>query len=211
MPKFQETHPHPDTVQKHPLTAGDLMFLAELQRVLNTQDSMGNAAPRFWVIAQNEERPVPEGLADCAVVMDGDGDTVARTLEEFARWLDDGNTDAVTGCAYFNKSVKIRFSDGETAGAYGLEDAVEAVLEHGGEGIRVVWVEKRLKVIPDTLFLAHEDCEKHLENYGYNYAPDAHAYAMTAVRSPRFERLLKIIQETDWSAFEASRIQEAGS
>ncbi len=207
MPKFQETHPRPDTVTKKPLTAADLMFLSELQKILNTQDTMGNADPRFWVIAQTEERPCPESCADRTVVVDEDGDTVAHDLKSFAEWLDANNAEGVAGCTYFNKSVKIKFEDGHSDGAFSLEDAVELVKENGEPGLEIAYVQDEHKVVQDTLFLTHQDCEAHLETYGYNYKPDAHAYAMTAIRSPRFERLLKIIQETDWGAFEATAVK----
>lgn len=208
MPKFQENKPHPDTVKKHPLTVGDLVFLSQLQHVLNTQDGMGNAAPRFWVIAQDEFRPCPADAGGSPVVMDVDGDIVAKDLQQLSVYLDEGNVDNVDACAYFNGSVKIKFKapKKETVGAYSVEEAVEHVLARCGTILQLQYMEKYTKIIQDTLFLTHEDCQQHLRDYGYSYNDSARAYAMTAIRSPRFEQLLKIIQETDWTAFTAGNI-----
>ena len=53
---FQETHPLPmDPIAKRPLTLNDIEFLKKLQYEHNTQDSMGNRNPRFWVIKESQK------------------------------------------------------------------------------------------------------------------------------------------------------------
>ena len=47
------------------------------------------------------------------------------------------------------------------------------------------------------MFLTHKECEEHLKEYGYNYSEDAHAYAMTAQRSPEVETLLNILESVE--------------
>lgn len=206
MARFQERIYHADTVAKRPLTAGDAMFLAELQRELNTQPTMGNAAPRFWVLAQEEETAAPkDGYGADAVAVDTeDGGTVAGSLEELAKWLDDGNADEVAACPYFNKSCTVKFADGDSAGCYSMEDVAEALEDHGSARIEIRYVWRRTRPVQDTLFLTHKDAEDHLRDYGYNYGEDAHAFAMTAVRSPRFEALMELLQSVDWSALQVS-------
>lgn len=49
-------------------------------------------------------------------------------------------------------------------------------------------------IYPNIMFLTHKECENHLRKYGYNYSEDAHAYAMTAYRSPEVETLLNILE-----------------
>ena len=45
---------HEDTVKKEKLTREDVIFLKNLQKELNTEDTVGTASPRFWVIKQPE-------------------------------------------------------------------------------------------------------------------------------------------------------------
>ena len=45
---------HEDTVEKEKLTKEDITFLKDLQKELNTEDTVGTASPRFWVIKQPE-------------------------------------------------------------------------------------------------------------------------------------------------------------
>ena len=57
----------------------------------------------------------------------------------------------------------------------------------------------------NAMFLTCEDALRHLEANRHHYSNDAHIYAMTAFRSPSFERLHNIIKETDWSALRAEK------
>ena len=41
---------HEDTVEKHKITEDEIRFLKELQKEMNTQDNLGQADPRYWVI-----------------------------------------------------------------------------------------------------------------------------------------------------------------
>lgn len=43
------------TIEKHKLTEEERKFLRELQKELNTQDTIGQADPRFWVIKGTEK------------------------------------------------------------------------------------------------------------------------------------------------------------
>lgn len=208
MARFQERVYHPDATKKRVLTAADVLFLSELQKELNTQPNMGNADPLYWGIAQEKEYPTAEDFADATVVIDADGDTVARSLEELAGYLDDGELDGIAGCTYFNGSCTVKFDDGTKAGAYSLQGVVEILEEAGIGGLELRYVLKETEVVKDEIFLTHKDCEKHLEDYGYNYKPDAHAYAMTAVRSPRYGRLLDLIRTVDWGKLAISGTPE---
>lgn len=46
---------HKDTVRKHRLQEEEINFLMELQKEMNTQDNVGQADPRFWVILGSEK------------------------------------------------------------------------------------------------------------------------------------------------------------
>ena len=204
MAQFQKREYHPDTTGKHVLTAEDVLFLHELQKELNTQPNMGNADPLYWGIAQMKETPTSEDYADATVAMDGSRDIVARSLEGFAKYLDENDVDGIERCTYFNGSCTVHFTDGESEGAYSIDGLVDILKEHGIEEFDAGYVKQEQEIVRDEIFLTHKDCEDHLEAYGYNYRPEAHAYAMTAVRSPRYERLLKLIRTVDWSRLQVS-------
>lgn len=204
MAKFQERQYHPDKTEKHVLTTADVLFLTELQKELNTQPNMGNADPIYWGIAQSKESPTSEDFADTTVIVDADGDIVARDLKTLAEYLDNQELDGVAGCTYFNQSCTIKFDGGTKEGAYSMDGVIEILKDHAIDGLEVRYVRQETEIVRDELFLTHKDCEAHLESYGYNYKDDAHAYAMTAVRSPRYEQLLKIIRTVDWSKLQIS-------
>ena len=52
---------HEDTVEKHPLTEEELQFLKAFQTERNTQDTVWQASPRYWVIKKTITR-CPPGL-----------------------------------------------------------------------------------------------------------------------------------------------------
>ena len=63
---------HPDTVEKHKITDKEIKFLSDLQHELNTQDHVGQADPRFWVIMGKEKCIVPEGYEDGVTLIDNE-------------------------------------------------------------------------------------------------------------------------------------------
>ena len=87
MAQFQKTTPRPDKVPRRALTGEDLAFLTELQSELNTQDTMGNRDPRFWVIKQSETETCGADDADDIAFRDADGGVVARGIEDFLAYL----------------------------------------------------------------------------------------------------------------------------
>lgn len=199
MAQFQKRTYHEDVTEKRALIAEDIMFLAELQKELNTQPNMGNADPLYWGIAQTKETPTSEDYSDSAVITDTDGDIVARSLKELAGYLDSTEVMGVSKCPYFNGSCTVHFDGGDTEGCYSMSDVIEALKDRGIEDLEIKYIRQETEVVRDEIFLTHKDCEEHLEKYGYNYRPEAHAFAMTAVRSPRYEKLLKLIRTVDWS------------
>lgn len=188
MAVFQKTARRTDDGSRRPLTAKDVRFLAALQKELREQDAMCQAAPRFWTIAQTEDFPAPLDDADGVIAVDNESGDEYHTVRDVADFVacmqDDGaDADAVLGCR-------------------GMAEAVDAANETPGleNRLRAVGVTRRTVVVKDTFFLTHAACEDHLRKYAYNYKPDAHAFAMTATRSPEFERLMEILENTDWAA-----------
>lgn len=192
MAVFQKTARRTDDGSRRPLTAKDVGFLAALQKELREQDSMCQAAPRFWAIAQTENFPAPLDDADGVIAVDNESGYEYHTIRDvadFVACMQDNGVDvtAVLNCRR-------------------MAEAVDAVNETPGleNRLRAVGVRYRTVVVKDTFFLTHAACEDHLRKYAYNYKPDAHAFAMTATRSPEFEQLMEILEHADWTALRPS-------
>lgn len=198
MARFQETTTHDDTVEKRPLSPDDVRFLAELQHALNTQDTMGQADPRFWVIAQSKEVPAPSGMAERHFAVDADGEQYNSIKELSERAKETIGADAawiVSSCVGLDDAVEEINTNPELSSMPGIPFSMASVMS-----VR--------EIVKDTMFLTHADCEDHLRKYGYNYEPDAHAFAMTAHRSPCVEKLLGIIRSVDWGAAAYSLVEK---
>ena len=61
------------------------------------------------------------------------------------------------------------------------------------------------EVVDEAVFLTKKACTEHIKKNAHNYN-DPHTYVMTAFRCPEYERLLKILKETDWAAETTPRI-----
>lgn len=206
MAQFQKREYHPDETKKRAITKDDISFLKTLQTELNTQPNMGNADPVYWGIMETSEQPTSEDYADSTVIVDESGDIVARDLEDAVQYLKDAmdeDMDDIVYCAMLDERtcvIRYRHAPEERCGS--LADVIESLDSSLGDtfGLRLGYLRESHEIRKDSLFLTHKDCEDHLKAYGYNYKPDAHAYAMTAVRCYEYERLLRIIRRTDWQA-----------
>lgn len=196
---------HEDTVEKHPLTEEELLFLKAFQTERNTQDTVCQASPRYWVIKGSKtvfEDGIDEGEAiringECFYdVNTGDlTSLLTNTKEKLEDFLDKDDL-------YFTEENElIVVNDGEE---YVVDDITSAfnVLSDilYEDDVEIGYYEKVDIIYPNTMFLTHKECEEHLKEYGYNYSEDAHAYAMTAYRSPEVETLLNILETVDWDS-----------
>lgn len=203
---FQETHPLPmDPIAKRPLTPNDIEFLKELQHELNTQDSMGNRAPRFWVIKESREACVhKDDNYDFIIITDNESGEEIQTMNELfdllTRITADRSYPYLIEKNHDGNIVVTNTDTDYTDVIRSITDETAYILNGlTGENDRFTtnFVSKEPCIVPDTLFLTHRACEEHLKKYGYNYTSDAHAYAMTADRSPEFETLLNLLQRID--------------
>lgn len=202
---FQKTTPRKDTVTKRPLTADDIVFLHDLQHELNTQDTMCNADPRFWVIKESVGIPATEDDYDERhLVYKGEA---VETLEELCDIIND-MPNYYSACMVDHALTLYEVLPGEDEEYVGTWKRMDSLFDYldldDPEGpwaeFSFAYTKNGSHIVPDTLFLTHRECEDHLRKYGYNYGKDAHAYAMTAVRSPQFERLIKLLQRVDFDA-----------
>ena len=209
---------HEDTIKKRNITDEELSFLKDLQKELNTQDHVGQADPRFWVI---------KGTEKLYGVEEADGyvlyycETVAESTEELCEfitnnWLED--IKERTGIPYEinlepsvlgRNIIAVKFPEydsitGECNDEYEYLDSAEEIKEwleqFGYEELEVISYKIVDKIYEDTMFLTQKDAEDHLRANYYHYSDDCHTYAMTAWRSPRVEKLVKLLQEVDFDA-----------
>lgn len=182
---------HEDKVEKHAISKEDIVFLMELQKEMNTQDTVGQANPRYWVI-RDYEKFFGESLNDpSGVVVYYDGSeivTVDYDGKGDREIINDAQSQLVN---YFD----ISYPDDPVHEIYDIDTLKEYCEENDLTCIEYQYVRKY-----DNFFLTQKDAEDHLRSNYYHFDEDASTYAMTAWRNPRVERLYKILQETDWSS-----------
>lgn len=184
MAVFQKTKRRADTAVKRKLSPDDIAFLKTLQTELNTQDDMCQADPRFWVIAGTKETITTQGFEDETYVIDTEtGEPIDKNL---------ANALAELKAAAQNAGIDVSEHDS-------IEDILERLDDAGIHRYEMQYVKTEKHIYPDTMFLTHKDAENHLRQFGYNYDRTAHAFAMTAQRSPSVKTLWEILQHVDWS------------
>lgn len=194
---------HEDTTEKRALTEEDRDFLVRLQRELNTQDTCGNAEPRYWGIRGTEQiYGMEEGYGDeydlydnaaCSIAASSMTDAV-KIVREFVNDMDDEcdwMVEACDGCINV-----VTYEDGEET-LYDLKDVKEWLNEHGGD-YSISGRKEFGKIYEDAMFLTQKAAEEHLRKNAHHYADDARTYAMTSWRSPEYERVIEILRHIDW-------------
>jgi hypothetical protein len=174
----------------------DIQFLKNLQQELLTQDNDGQAAPRFWSIMDYRIVPANEEYDNgFEQYFHNDGDhTEFKNFTDLKKFLEEYFEEEIEE----DKDLQEHLSN-EDKNFYELWEYVEDNLNDDGFFSKV-FVKEEQYVIPDTMFLTKEDAKRHIELNHYHYSPKAHTYAMTAWRSPKVERLLKILETFDWDS-----------
>ena len=201
---------HEDTVVKEKLSNDDIKFLKELQKELNTEDNVGTATPRYWVIRQPERiYHVDRDAADYYMFVDDDYQEL--TLEELKNYLEDvyddnlksvDIKDGVLTFEYLNEFSEeierytIDFNNLPLESSY----SVDKVLELLELEVDVVYYKEVDATVDNCMFLTQIDAENHLRANDYHYHEKARTYCMCGWRSPRFERLIKILSKTDFES-----------
>lgn len=198
MAKFWEhLKKHEDTIEKHSITNEELQFLKKLQHEMNTQDTVGQADPRYWVIRSyekeyGEELLNPDGISvydseGCNVILEAEYQYLGidKMTEEILKALE---TDG-----YFLDESEIEY----IKSAYDMSSLVEALRDIDTYDITVMQYKEVSK--DSGMFLTHEAAIEHLKQNEHHYSEDAHTYAMTAWRSKE-EPLWDILQKVDFDA-----------
>lgn len=212
---FQDTHPkEQDVTEKHTITIDEIRFLKKLQHELNVQDSMGNRDPRFWVIRQSKDINVsrdiePPDYDYITITDDNYPEREIKTLNnvfDAIQELTDSNPSQYEIKRTSNGNIlATNTNDGSDFLITRVNNETAEIMDKiAGDLNRfhTNYIQTKSYVVPNTLFLTHESCEEHLRKYGYNYEPDAHAYAMTADRSPEYEALIRLLRTVDFEMLE---------
>lgn len=186
----------------------DLAFLKELQKQMQYEsknDNDGQASPCFWVIW--DYRNVP-GNEKC-------------DIGEFEHFYNDGNHvplesfDALVTFLgeHFKHEMETDEELQELVEEQSFDDLwsyVEEYLNENGYFSRVFMKEEDF-IVPDTMFITKEEAKSHLRQNAKHYTAKAHTYAMTAWRSPKVERLIRILSDFDWESVKVKPSVDEGA
>lgn len=162
-------------IVKRELTTEDIDFLKNLQNEMNTQDTVAQASPRFWVVAQEEWNPTGEDYCDEIHYFNEETD--------FGEWED-----------LLKHLIESEDYEEDLNGIENYDDLPEYIKDEYDE----VPVSKVHVIQPNTFFLTKKEAEEHIRRNHYHYNETVHTYAMTAWRSPEVENLYEILEKIDW-------------
>lgn len=175
----------------------DIEFLRNLQHEMNTQDTVGQADPRFWVVMETVRQwGYDSDYADDCCICDSEGNEYrGETLEEMLKQFienDDYDISYTVGDFW----VEI---DGYDSEIMTFEDICEYMnATFGKDNLSVCYYKDVERIVPNTMFLTKRECEEHIKRNHYHYNKP-HSYAMTAWRSPQVKKLYEILQNVDWT------------
>ncbi|HCL4455101.1 TPA: hypothetical protein N2D10_003127 [Clostridium botulinum] len=176
----------------------DKEFLQQLQHEMLTQDTVGQANPRFWVVMQTVRDYWIEDDIDGICIYDKDAaeSVFEGELERITEWVKQ-EFDMVTKCEYDNGFIEIICEDGKEYFSDDISTITEFLEEYDYGRFSVCSYRNRAEIVPDTMFLTLRECKEHIKSNSYHYK-NPHPYAMTAWRSPQVARLYEILMNTDW-------------
>ncbi|HCL03099.1 MAG TPA: hypothetical protein DHW61_11950 [Lachnoclostridium phytofermentans] len=203
---------HEDTTEKHDITEEEIQFLLNLQAEMNTQDHVGQADPRYWVIKGTERMYNVEDADGYELYNKDSCDTVSEDMEEIVEYINENFTDEINesyGIKYelsvdegiFSETIIVKWNEDdeeETEELEDLQDIKEWLERFGYDEYSVISYAIIPKIYENTMFLTQREAEEHLKANHYHYSDDAHTYAMTAWRSPEVEKLYRILQQVSW-------------
>ena len=199
---------HEDTVVKEKLSNDDIKFLKELQKELNTEDNVGTANPRYWVIRQPERiYHLDEDEADYVEFFD-EHNSHELTLEDLKEKLEDLGDDNLKSVKVKDGVLTFEYFDEwlEEVEEYKVDydnyytDGKDKILELLESDVSVAYYKEVDATVDNCMFLTQIDAENHLRANDYHYHEKARTYCMCGWRSPRFERLINILSKTDFDS-----------
>lgn len=182
-------------------------FLKSLQYEMKTQEHDYQAHPRFWTVGHYKWELAREGEGDRLAYYDSDAgeyNNVESLREDFFEQLkgmrEEGLSDeeildelGVSHDSYFFDDLEHVEDDD-----YEFMEFYKAYIKEDID----VFDERKVHVCNnDTFFLTKAECQRHIDANHYHYL-EPHTYARTLFRCPNMEKIIKIIEETDWNKVE---------
>lgn len=187
------------------LNKEDIEFLKDLQNEMLTQDKCGTASPRYWVVMEDvKENGYEEECSDGAELYCGE-DSEIYTLDKCYDLIDEylsanyGEDNYEIEKDNFGIIIINIKSIDKKINLYDIKD-IKYFLneEYGYEKYDTIYYCNFERQVENTMFLTLEDCKRHIELNRYHYN-NPRPYCCMAWRSPRMERLFKILENTDWN------------
>lgn len=185
---------HEDTIEKHEITSKEIDFLKELQKEMNTQDDMGQADPRYWVIRDYGEV--------CGQDLNNPDGYILYNREDYTevcrcRSMVFGDTELSEAEDYLTENYSEDFTKCDFTNIHDMDSLKELLEEKGYEDCFDI-VEYEIVPKHTGFFLTQKAAEEHLRKNYYHYAENATTYAMTAWRSREADMLYKILKSVDF-------------
>lgn len=174
----------------------DIEFLKQLQHEMLTQDTVGQADPRFWVVMQTVKDYWVEDNTDGIFVSAKDSAETEFEDEwdKLAEWI--CSLDDVESSTYEDGKIHVNYNDS----SYEIEDDYDLkkfLNDYNSGNYEVGYYRNRNEIVENTMFLTLRECKEHIEANRHHYNKPI-PYAMTAWRSPQVEQLYKILQTANW-------------
>lgn len=162
---------HEDTVKKEKLTREDITFLKDLQKELNTEDTVGTASPRFWVIKQPERLyHIDKDEADYYGFLDIDGHD-ELTLEDLKERLEDLYDENLKDIKIENNQLMFKYYDEDfeeeeeytvdfNDNYFSSDSTIDKVLELLNDEVEVFYYKEIDATVPNRVFLNSNRCRK---------------------------------------------------
>lgn len=183
------------------ITKQDIDFLKNLQHIMNTQDTVCQADPRFWVVRGTiKEYGIEEGYEDGVELVNSEYEITISNMKELYDYLIENEIFNNLNVEYDKEEecITLYYKDGEEIGWYDTLDDFYNDYYNDISELNIVRYKNVEHNFEDTFFLTNEECKRHIECNYYHYPKDAHSYAMTAWRSPQVEKLYEILQNVNF-------------
>lgn len=183
-----------------PLSKEDIQFLQAFKNERLTQDNLATASPVYWGIMDYEWRPTHDDIGERTAVFCFDlHEDHSQTAEELAKslldYIDGDFLDSKLTWAHYEQ-LQSADSDTDVAALTDIMDKLN--LQY------IVCSEAYESYIRrNALFFTQKDADDWLKANKHNCTGDAHTYAMYGGYSNEVSRLFKILEQTDWSQFDA--------
>ena len=170
----------------------DIQFLKELQIELKTQEHDYQASPRFWTLMDYRWVVTEQGYHDRASIYFMNEEEPI-TIDDFVEKVLSGELDK----EFTDEQIEELKDIHEL---YDDDEIFDWARENYDRGCYLIHEKEESFIVPNTMFLTKEEAKEHIELNHYHYSPKVHTYAMTAWRSPKVERLLKILETFNWDS-----------